>query len=262
MRPTKIKIIESIKQKLSEIEQKENVRIIYACESGSRAWGFESEDSDYDVRFVYVRNAQDYLHLEEKRDVIEAELNEVYDINGWDIQKLLRLLMKSNPTIFEWAASLIVYRTSEDWEKVKAILSEYFQLDKSMYHYLSMLKNNVRNYFCSDDIILKKYLYILRPALALEWIMQYKCPPPMKFSELAENCLPSELMPSVEQILEAKKSADEKAKGHRAEDIDYFVQTKILDSQAYLQSYKRENSLTWEKLNEVFLSILKKGAIK
>lgn len=259
MELVKSEIVENIKRKLIEIEQKENVRIIYACESGSRAWEFESEDSDFDVRFVYVRNERDYLRLEEQRDVIESELNDVYDINGWDIQKLLRLLMKSNPTIFEWAASPIIYRTSEDWEKVKAILSEYFQIDKTMYHYLSMLKNNVRNYFCSDDIVLKKYLYILRPALALEWIMQHKCPLPMKFSELAENCLPSELKPSVERIIEAKKSSDEKAKGHRAEDIDYFVQNKILTAESYLQSYRRENHKTWDKLNAVFLSLLGKS---
>ena len=125
-----INIVETIKQKLIEIEKKENVRIIYACESGSRAWGFASEDSDYDVRFVYVRQNQDYLRLDDTRDVIEAELNDVYDISGWDVQKLLRLLMKSNPTIFEWAASPIVYRTSEDWNKVKAVLNEYFQIDK------------------------------------------------------------------------------------------------------------------------------------
>ena len=88
------------------------MRIIYACESGSRAWGFASADSDYDVRFVYVRKAADYLRLEKTRDVIEYELNDVYDINGWDVQKLLRLLSKPNPVIFEWADSPIVYRSS------------------------------------------------------------------------------------------------------------------------------------------------------
>ena len=85
-------IEETIKQKLSEVEQKHNVKIIYACESGSRAWGFASPDSDYDVRFVYVRDIRDYLRLDSVRDVIEYELNDIYDINGWDIKKLLTLL--------------------------------------------------------------------------------------------------------------------------------------------------------------------------
>ena len=83
-------IEEIIKEKLSEVEQKHNVKIIYACESGSRAWGFASPDSDYDVRFVYVRDIRDYLRLDSVRDVIEYELNDVYDINGWDIKNCLR----------------------------------------------------------------------------------------------------------------------------------------------------------------------------
>ncbi|OPZ21824.1 MAG: putative nucleotidyltransferase [Firmicutes bacterium ADurb.BinA205] len=98
-------IVSRIKQKLDEIEEKENIRIIHCIESGSRAWGFASPDSDYDVRFIYVRIPKDYLKLEKTRDVIEWELNDVYDINGWDIRKTLGLLHKSNPTLFEWNGS-------------------------------------------------------------------------------------------------------------------------------------------------------------
>ena len=119
-------IEETIKEKLSEIEEKHNVKIIYACESGSRAWGFASPDSDYDVRFVYVRDVRDYLRLERIRDVIEYELNDIYDINGWDIKKLLLLLAKSNPVIFEWADSPVVYRTTGDWKRVESVMPEYF----------------------------------------------------------------------------------------------------------------------------------------
>ena len=92
-----------IEEQLKEIEEKENVKIIYCVESGSRAWGFASPDSDYDVRFIYVRNKEDYLKLNKNRDVIEWRLDDVLDINGWDIQKALRLLYKSNPTLFEWS---------------------------------------------------------------------------------------------------------------------------------------------------------------
>ena len=98
----------SIKEKLFQIEQRENIRILYACESGSRAWGFASPDSDYDVRFVFVRPIEDYLRVEELPDYINAELNEVYDINGWDLKKFFKQLYKSNPVIFEWADSPIV----------------------------------------------------------------------------------------------------------------------------------------------------------
>ena len=110
-------ITQSIKEKLSQIEARENIRIIYACESGSRAWGFASPDSDYDVRFIFVRPVEDYLRVKELPDYIDAELNEVYDINGWDLKKFFKQLYKSNPVIFEWADSPIVYRTSEEWER-------------------------------------------------------------------------------------------------------------------------------------------------
>ncbi len=107
-----------IEEQLKEIEEKENVKIIYCVESGSRAWGFASPDSDYDVRFIYVRNKEDYLKLNKNRDVIEWRLDDVLDINGWDIQKALRLLYKSNPTLIEWSMSPMVYKTTPQWEKI------------------------------------------------------------------------------------------------------------------------------------------------
>ena len=119
-------IIIEIKNKLCEIEQKENVRIIHCIESGSRSWGFASPDSDFDARFIYVRPTEYYLKLEKTRDVIEWELNDVYDINGWDIKKALELLHKSNPTLFEWNSSPIVYKTTPEWETVRTVLNDCF----------------------------------------------------------------------------------------------------------------------------------------
>ncbi len=99
-----------IKEQLRRIEDAENIKILLAVESGSRAWGFASPDSDYDVRFVYIRSLEDYLRLDATRDVIELPIDDVLDINGWDLQKTLRLLHKSNPTLFEWFSSPIVYK--------------------------------------------------------------------------------------------------------------------------------------------------------
>lgn len=107
-----MEIIKTIEEKLNEIEQKEDVKILHCVESGGRAWGFESPDSDYDVRFIYVRKADWYLKLDEGRDVIEWQLDDVLDINGWDLQKTLKLLHNSNPTVFEWDKSPIVYRST------------------------------------------------------------------------------------------------------------------------------------------------------
>ena len=101
-------IVKEIDEKLNEIEEKEGVKILHAVESGTRAWGFASPDSDYDVRFIYMRNREDYLRLEEPRDVIEWQLDEVLDINGWDLKKTLRQFVKGNATLFEWSGSPII----------------------------------------------------------------------------------------------------------------------------------------------------------
>lgn len=131
-----------IKSKLSEIEENRNVKILYAVESGSGAWGFASDDSDYDVR-----SGEEYLKLEKIRDVIDYELNDVYDINGWDLKKFLTLLHDSNPVIFEWAQSPIVYKSTDEWNKISSIINDFAQLKKLLYHYLSMSKNNYNQFF-------------------------------------------------------------------------------------------------------------------
>ena len=135
-------IYKKIQEKLDEIERTENVEILLCVESGSRAWAFESPDSDYDVRFIYVRKKDFYLKLEKTRDVIEWQLDDVFDINGWDIQKTLRLLYKSNPTIFEWSNSPIVYRMSDKWDSMSELMNDYFDVKKGLYHYFSSAKSD------------------------------------------------------------------------------------------------------------------------
>ena len=126
---------EIIIQKLKEIEKQENIKIIYAVESGSRAWGFESPDSDYDVRFIYVRNMNDYLSLFKMKDTIEWEQNDTFDINGWDLKKALQLLYQSNPTLYEWKNSPVVYLTTPIWEYTCQIFECYFQIQVALHHY-------------------------------------------------------------------------------------------------------------------------------
>ena len=128
---------ELIDKKLNEIEKRENIKILHCVESGSRAWGFASPDSDYDVRFIYVRPKEFYLRLDKTRDVIEWQLDETLDINGWDIQKALQLLYKSNPTLFEWNSSPIVYRTTKEWGKIASVIDRYFVAKSGLYHYLT-----------------------------------------------------------------------------------------------------------------------------
>lgn len=148
---------ETILSKLKEIENKENVKILLAVESGSRAWGFASPDSDYDVRFIYVRPKEDYLRLEKTRDVIELPIEGELDINGWDLDKTLRLLRASNPTLFEWFSSPIVYRETAFAQDFRSIMQRYFSSKRGLSHYLSMASSNYREYLKGDTVKAKKY---------------------------------------------------------------------------------------------------------
>ena len=144
-----------IMRKIAEIQQREQVRILHCVESGSRAWGFASPDSDYDVRFIYVRRAEDYLRLEKTRDVIEWQLDDTLDINGWDLQKALRLLRRSNPTVFEWNASPVVYHTTQAWADMQALIAAAFRAKPELYHYLHMARLNYRGYLRGETVRLK-----------------------------------------------------------------------------------------------------------
>ncbi len=163
-----------IKEKIREIEEKENIIILYCIESGSRAWGFASPDSDYDVRFIYIRPKEYYLKLEKTSDVIEWQLDDVLDINGWNLQKMLRLLHSSNPTVFEWRNSPIIYHQSDKWETIAKTIDNYFEPKASLYHYLSMAKKHYNLYFKGKEVRYKKYFYVLRPLFACKWILEKK----------------------------------------------------------------------------------------
>ena len=230
------KIIQSIKEKLSQIEAHENIRIIYACEIGSRAWGFASSDSDYDVRFVYVRPKEFYLKLENTRDTLECELNEVYDISGWDLKKLLQLLNKSTPSIFEWAASPIVYKTTDEWKTITQILNNHFSKEKALYHYNSLTKNHLKRYFNNKtEVKYKPYLYNLRHCLSCEWILDRESPPPIVFDTLREQYLPKELQNSVNNLVELKKSRAEKETGPRIKEIDLYIDSVVSKVENHLE---------------------------
>lgn len=249
-------IISKIKDKLAEIEQKENVRIIHCVESGSRAWGFASPDSDYDVRFIYVRPVEHYLKLEKTRDVIEWELDDVYDINGWDIKKALELLHKSNPTLFEWNSSPIVYKTTEDWEKVREIINNCFLSKTGMHHYLSTAKCNYREFLTDDEVKLKKYFYVLRPILACRWIVDKGTPPPMLFSELMEAELEENMKLYVDELLRQKMNTPEIGTGKRIDELNEFILREIDELQKISDDMAGEKPLHWDSLDRVFLDLL------
>ena len=247
---------ELILAKLREIEQKENVRILHAVESGSRAWGFASPDSDYDVRFVYVRRPEDYLRLERTRDVIEWQLDETLDINGWDLQKMLRLLHKSNPTVFEWNASPVVYNTTPEWASLQPMIRSCFLKKPELYHYLSMAKSNYREYLRGNTVRLKKYFYVLRPLLACRWILEKGSPPPVEFRALMEACLPAELTKAVERLLFLKVNTPELAEGPRVDALNDLIEKSMVDLAEKITCMSDDAPTAWDALNQTFYEIL------
>lgn len=233
----------AISEKLREIESKEHVKIIMAVESGSRAWGFESPDSDYDVRFIYVHSKEEYLRLDEVRDVIEWQLDDVLDINGWDVKKALQLLYKSNPTVFEWRASPIIYRGSAEFERLKELLPVYFSKKKGLYYYLHMAETNYREYLKTDEVRIKKYFYVLRPLLAAKWILDYNCPPPMLFSELMREELDAALKSEVDRLLKMKREFPEMGVAPRVQILNDYIECtmEMIKKKADETSTKSQN---------------------
>lgn len=247
---------EKIQEQLRRIEEAENIKILFAVESGSRAWGFASPDSDYDVRFIYIRRLEDYLRLNTIRDVIELPIDDALDINGWDLQKTLRLLHKSNPTLFEWFSSPIVYQETEFADKFRDLMMHYFSSKKTMYHYVSMAEGNYREYLKGDLIRAKKYFYVLRPVLACQWILDWGTPPPMLFSELLKAELPVELIDVVNQLLELKMNSPEVKLIKRISEINEYLDESIPRIKRAVRLL--EDSLTpdWNELNQLFLQSL------
>jgi len=247
---------EIILAKLREIEEHENVKILHCVESGSRAWGFASPDSDYDVRFIYVRPREFYLRLDKTRDVIEWQLDDTLDINGWDIQKALTLLHKSNPTLFEWNSSPIVYRTTDEWQKISSTINRYFTAKSGLYHYLCTAKRNYREYLKGETVRLKKYFYVLRPLLACKWILAEGTPPPMLFSELVEKYLDNEIRPDVEKLLEIKMNTPEVGEGKRIDSLNEYLDRSIEEIEGIIAALPTEDVQDWNELNELFLSLI------
>ncbi len=247
---------DAIAEKLAAIEEKEQVTILYAAESGSRAWGFASPDSDYDVRFLYVRPLEFYLKLEKTRDVIEWQLDDVFDINGWDIQKAFRLLYSSNPTLFEWARSPIVYRRAPQWETISREMDRCFQKKAGLYHYLNTARRTYQDHICRDNVPLKKYFYALRPILAARWILDHGTPPPILFTELADAELDPALRDCVDQLLEEKKSAPESWKGPGIGVLDEYIVSQMAEIKRQSDALPPDPKPGWESLDRLFLSLL------
>ncbi|MFZ6753874.1 DNA polymerase beta superfamily protein [Undibacterium sp. Dicai25W] len=222
---------EEILRRIRRAEDEHNVRILLAVESGSRAWGFESPNSDFDVRFIYVNTKDWYLSvgLEEQRDVIEYPIVDEIDLNGWDIRKALRLFRKSNPAFVEWIQSPVIYAENNSFAgDVRKLLPEIYSCENGIYHYKSMAKTNFRGYLKSELVPLKKYFYVLRPLLAVRWLERYGTAAPIEFSKLL-HLIANEhaLLADINALLEQKRKAPELGLASPVQSINRFVESEL-----------------------------------
>ncbi len=177
---------ETIDTLLTDIERQHGVTILYACETGSRAWGFPSPDSDYDVRMIYRHDLDWYLSLSDKKDTIDfMSADNELDVTGWDIKKCLQLMWRSNGALLERVQSPIVYRNENDIvNQLKDLAFQCYSPIATMHHYLGMARNTFAEIGQSETVKLKKLFYALRAALACKWILDENTPPPIVFTEM------------------------------------------------------------------------------
>ena len=222
---------ERIQASLDDCEQSEDVVVCLAVESGSRAWGFPSKNSDYDVRFIYVRRPEWYLSidLEERRDVIERPLEDEIDLSGWDLRKALKLFRKSNPPLMEWLQCPLVYREQYSLAtRLRSLLPLSYSPRAAYYHYLHMARGNFREYLRGETVWLKKYLYVLRPLMAVRWIERGLGPVPMEFQSLVDATVgDASVREAIGRLVAAKAAGAELDRGPRIEPISAFVESEL-----------------------------------
>jgi predicted nucleotidyltransferase len=251
------RIHEIVEKKLLAAEREHDIKILYAVESGSRAWGLESADSDYDVRFVYAHNKNWYLNILPKRDVIEYPIVDDLDCSGWDLRKTLFLVNKSNPVLFEWLRSPIVYYKDNYFYGIMERLSkEYFSPKSSVYHYLHMAGGNYREYLKTGEVKIKKYFYVLRPIMACMWIEKKNETPPMEFEKLLTLIEDTELLDKITELLNRKRSGTELGIEPRINKINEFIENALTYFEERVKEFDPKKRPNQGLLEEGFIKIL------
>ena len=247
-------MIDEIKKELANLENGGEIKILLAVESGSRAWGFESGDSDWDVRYIYVQRLDWYLKIDDLKDSQEEMLPNDLDLAGWELKKALKLFRKSNPPMLEWLRSPIVYLEQfSTAEKLREMSENYFNAKSCMYHYLSMARNNFREFLQKDSVKSKKYFYVLRPVLACDWIKENNSFPPMEFQKLVDSQVKDEKVKfEIAELLKRKMAGEELKEEPKIEILNDFLESKIEFHKDYVEQIEPNDKPQTELLDELF----------
>lgn len=255
-----------IMKRLYDAEKEHDIKIIYACESGSRAWGFESPDSDYDVRFIYTHREDWYLSfdIEARRDVVEYPIVDEIDCGGWDIKKAMYLFTRTNGALLEWLNSPIKYiETGEFAQTMRQLTPRAINRTALCYHYSHMARGNARDYLYQDQVRLKKYFYVLRPLLAIRFVDEYKTAPPVEFDKLLHAVCPKDLIVIIENLIELKRKTPELGYGDKIQQINDFIDSELHRHGSVFKGQGRPDILESEAvrndLNDLFRKVIRKS---
>lgn len=258
----RIPIPDSIRRRvltrLSQIEIEHDVRALFAVESGSRAWDFASVNSDFDVRFIYAHPRDWYLTLHEGRDVIETPIEDDLDIQGWDVRKALRLFGKSNPPLNEWLVSPHIYFEQGILApRLREIAAEFYSPSGVGHHYLHMAKREFHgDFYKGDEVVMKKYLYVMRPLLIILWLRIHQAIPPISMVEVLNGVeIPDDVRAEIDTIFETKRAGMETRRGPKHPALDNFIRdTFIVAEEFCAQAPKRKADS--HVLDQLFRDIL------
>ena len=244
-----------VPQKLKEIEKEYGIRILYAAESGSRAWGTHAPDSDFDVRFIYIRPREDYLRLEQMRDVLEFPIEDGWDMAGWDLKKMLQLLHNANSQIYEWFASPVVYLDDGFSHRIRSLLEEYFSVKTAVYHYLHQADMKMKQQKHAEPTKVKHYLYRFQHLAAAQWILAQHTPTPVSFRELMK-LFPEEIRQEAFALLQKKTIPPQTPLMPHSPFLDAWLQEERDRISQFMEQLPREPEKPWEPLDRFFLSEL------
>jgi len=221
----------AIADRLDRVEEAHGVTVLYACESGSRAWGFPSTDSDYDVRFVYVHPRDWYLSidLERRTDTIDPSVTDDIDLHGWDLRKALGLFRTANPTLLDWLQSPIVYLEKEAvMTRWRELIADYYTPRAAGHAYRGMARSVAEQNLAGEPIQHKTYLYVLRALLAVRWTEQDRGPVPVRFDRLVEATVNDEaLRAAIDDLVAQKRAGRERNAGPRLPVLHDFVEAEL-----------------------------------
>jgi predicted nucleotidyltransferase len=247
-------MLNEIRKELNRLEVQHDIKILYAVESGSRAWGFYSSDSDWDVRYIYIHRLDWYLQIDDNKDSQEEILTNKIDLAGWDLKKTLKLFRKSNPPLLEWLNSPIIYLENYSTaDKLRNLTKEFFNPKSCINHYLHMAEGNFREYLQSEIVRAKKYFYVLRPILACDWIRQTNSMAPMEFQKLLETQVQDKLLKTSIQKLLTKKMEGKELDGEpKIKILNEFLEDKINFYNNYVKAIGRGRQPDTSLLNSLF----------